>query len=213
GFVAARRWWGQPDGRRGERVLSRPGHGGKPGLKVPHSKVQTGAPSLAMIPANPNEIYAGAWRADRKPWTIISGGPATECGVYKSADGGETWKHLDNGLPKGLIGKVDVDLCAADPKRVYAILEASDGAGGVYRSDDAGASWTLVNRAAGLIARPFYYTYIDSDPKNPDTVYVNNLRFYKSTDGGNTFSSLPTPHGDNHGMWINPDHPEIFIQS
>ena len=98
--------------------------------------------ALAMNPSDPNEIYAGAWRAERKPWTIISGGPAAECGIYKTTDGGEAWKRLDKGLPQGLIGKVDVDLSAADPKRVYAILEASDGAGGVYRSDDAGSGWT-----------------------------------------------------------------------
>src|SRR6266508_3886222 len=209
-FVAA---LGQPFGANAERGVFRTRDGGKTWLKVLFINDHTGAVSLAMNSSDPNEIYAGAWRAERKPWTIISGGPAAECGVYKTTDGGETWKHLDKGLPQGLIGKVDVDLSAADPKRVYAILEASDGAGGVYRSDDAGSSWALVNKTAGLIARPFYYTYIDADPKNPDTVYVNNLRFYKSTDGGKTFDTLPTPHGDNHGMWINPDNPEIFIQS
>src|SRR5215468_548324 len=209
-FVAA---LGQPFGANAERGVFRTRDGGKTWRKVLFINDHTGAVSLAMNPSDPNEIYAGAWRAERKPWTIISGGPAVECGVYKTTDGGETWKRLDKGLPQGLIGKVDVDLSAADPKRVYAILEASDDAGGVYRSDDAGSSWALVNKTAGLIARPFYYTYIDADPKNPDTVYVNNLRFYKSTDGGKTFNTLPTPHGDNHGMWINPDNPEIFIQS
>jgi photosystem II stability/assembly factor-like uncharacterized protein len=209
-FVAA---LGQPFGANAERGVFRTRDGGKTWLKVLFINDHTGAVSLAMNPSDPNEIYAGAWRAERKPWTIISGGPAAECGIYKTTNGGETWKHLDKGLPQGLIGKVDVDLSAADPKRVYAIMEASDGAGGVYRSDDAGSSWTLINKTAGLIARPFYYTYIDADPKNPDTVYVNNLRFYKSTDGGKTFNTLPTPHGDNHGMWINPDNPEIFIQS
>jgi photosystem II stability/assembly factor-like uncharacterized protein len=204
---------GQPFGPNAERGVFRTRDGGKTWLKVLFINDHTGAVSLAMNPSDPKEIYAGAWRAERKPWTIVSGGPAAECGVYKTTDGGETWKHLDKGLPQGLIGKVDVDLSAADPKRVYAILEASDGAGGVYRSDDAGSSWALVNKTAGLIARPFYYTYIDADPKNPDTVYVNNLRFYKSIDGGKTFNTLPTPHGDNHGMWINPDNPEIFIQS
>jgi photosystem II stability/assembly factor-like uncharacterized protein len=209
-FVAA---LGQPFGPNTERGVFRTKDGGKTWRKILFINNHTGAVSLAMNPSDPSEIYAGAWRAERKPWTIISGGPANECGIYKSVDGGETWKHLDNGLPRNLIGKVDVDISAADPKRVYAILEASDGAGGIYRSDNAGASWTLVNKMAALIARPFYYTYIDADPKNPDTVYVNNLRFHKSSDGGKTFNTLPTPHGDNHGMWINPDNPEIFIQS
>ncbi len=209
-FVAA---LGQPFGSNAERGVFRTRDGGKTWKKILFINERTGAVSLAMNPTDPNEIYAGAWRAERKPWTIISGGPALECGIYKTTDGGETWKHLSAGLPKGLIGKIDIDISAADPKRVYAIMEASDGASGVYRSDDAGASWSVINKTAGLIARPFYYTYIDVDPKNPDTVYVNNLRFYKSTDGGKTFSAISTPHGDNHGMWINPDNPEIFIQS
>ena len=119
-------------------VAFRPNDGGKTWRKVLFINERTGVLSLAMNPSDPNEIYAGAWRAERKPWTIISGGPPSECGIYKSADGGETGKHLDNGLPRGLIGKIDVDISVADPKRIYAILEASDGAGGVYRSDDAG---------------------------------------------------------------------------
>ncbi len=208
---------GQPFGSNAERGVFRTKDGGKTWQKVLFINDKTGAVSLAMNPANPNEIYAGAWRGERRPWTIISGGPATECGIYKSTDGGDTWTHLSKGLPLGLIGKVDVDVSASNPQRVYAIMEAanSDGgnAGGVYRSDDAGTSWTLVNKTAGLIARPFYYTYIDADPKNPDVVYVNNLAFYKSTDGGRSFRSMQTPHGDNQGMWINPDNPEIFIQS
>ncbi|MEP7339295.1 MAG: hypothetical protein ABI977_16280 [Acidobacteriota bacterium] len=204
---------GQPFGANAERGVFRTKDGGKTWQKVLFINDRTGVVSLAVNPANPNELYAGAWQAVRKPWTISSGGPAAECGIYKSTDGGETWKHLDNGLPKGLIGKVDVDVSAADPKRVYAILEASDGQGGVYRSDDAGASWMQINKTGGLMSRPFYYTYIDVDPKNADVVYVNNLGFYKSTDGGKSFRSMPTPHGDNQGMWINPDNPEIFIQS
>mgnify|MGYP002784271315 CR=1 FL=1 len=209
-FVAA---LGQPFGANAERGVFRTKDGGKTWQKVLFINDRTGAVSLAMNPANPNELYAGAWQAVRKPWTIVSGGPAAECGIYKSTDGGETWKHLDNGLPKGLIGKVGLDISAANPQRVYALMEASDGQGGVYRSDDAGASWALINKTGGLIARPFYYTYINADPKNADVVYVNNLAFYKSTDGGKSFRPISTPHGDNQGMWINSDNPEIFIQS
>jgi photosystem II stability/assembly factor-like uncharacterized protein len=209
-FVAA---LGQPFGANAERGVFRTKDGGKTWQKVLYINDKTGVVSLAMNPANPNEIYAGAWQAMRKPWTIISGGPANECGIYKSTDGGETWQHLENGLPKGLIGKVGVDVSATNPRRVYAVMEASEGQGGVYRSDDAGASWRAINRNGSLISRPFYYTYINADPKNPDVLYVNNLGFYKSTDAGNSFRPISTPHGDNQGMWINPDQPEIFIQS
>jgi hypothetical protein len=108
---------------------------------------------------------------------------------------------------------VCVDVSAANPSRVYVILEAPGTQAGVYRSDDGGATFAEVSSQASLVARPFYYTYIDADPKDEDTVYVNDLAFWKSSDGGKTWKSMPTPHGDNHGMWINPDHPEIFIQS
>ncbi|MFN0108117.1 MAG: WD40/YVTN/BNR-like repeat-containing protein [Blastocatellia bacterium] len=209
-YVAA---LGQPFGANAERGVFKTKDGGKSWQKVLFINDRTGAVSLAMSPTNPNELYAGSWQAVRKPWTIVSGGPAAECGIYKSSDGGETWRHLENGLPKGLIGKIGLDISAADPKRVYALMEASEGQGGVYRSDDSGASWALINKTGGLIARPFYYTYINADPKNADAVYVNNLGFYKSTDGGKSFRPIGTPHGDNQGMWINPDNPEIFIQS
>ena len=196
-----------------ERGVFRTMDGGKTWKKVLFINDKTGVVSLAMNPANPKEIFAGAWRGERRPWTIISGGPASEGGIYRTQDGGETWTHLAKGLPQNLIGKVGVDISASNPKRVYAILEAPGTEAGVYRSDDGGESFAQVSSQSGLIARPFYYTYIDADPKDENVVYVNNLSFYKSVDGGKTWRSMPTPHGDNHGMWINPDNPEIFIQS
>jgi photosystem II stability/assembly factor-like uncharacterized protein len=204
---------GQPFGPNPDRGVFRTRDGGKTWQKVLFVNDHTGAVSLAMDPASPNVIYAGAWRGERKPWTIISGGPASETGVYKTTDGGDTWTHLTSGLPTGLIGKVDVDVARANPQRVYVILEASDNTGGIYRSDDAGASFTKVNGEPELIARPFYYTYIDADPKNPDVVWVNNLALWRSQDGGRTFQRMTAPHGDMHGMWINPDNPSYLIQS
>lgn len=204
---------GQPFGPNEERGVFRTKDGGQTWQRVLFINERTGAVSLAMNPANPDEIYAGAWQAQRKPWTIVSGGPATETGIYKTIDGGDNWAHLTNGLPSGLIGKVDIDLCYSRPQVVYAIMEASDGAGGVYRSDDSGASWKPVNQTSALIARPFYYTYIDVDPKNPEQVWVNNLALWKSMDGGRNFRPIATPHGDNQGMWINPDNPDLIIQS
>jgi photosystem II stability/assembly factor-like uncharacterized protein len=209
-YVAA---LGQPFGPSPDRGVFRTTDGGRTWKKVLFVNDRTGVVSLAMNPSAPDEIYAGAWRAERRPWTIVSGGPAAEGGVYKTTDGGDTWKHLENGLPRGLVGKVGVDLSPSNPSRVYVILEAPGTQAGVYRSDDAGATFQQVSSQASLVARPFYYTYVDADPKDADTVYVNNLAFWKSADGGRTWRSMPTPHGDNHGMWINPDHPEIFIQS
>jgi photosystem II stability/assembly factor-like uncharacterized protein len=148
------------------------------------------------------------------PGRSSAAGPAAKTGLYKTTDGGATWTHLTKGFAdRTLIGKVDVDLCHSAPHQLYAILEADGGAGGVYRSTDSGASWRLVNRSAALISRPFYYTYIDVDPKNPEVVWVNNLSLWRSADGGKSFAAVPTPHGDNHGMWINPDNPELMIQS
>jgi photosystem II stability/assembly factor-like uncharacterized protein len=215
-FVAA---VGNPFGRNPERGIFRTTDGGRSWQKVLFVSDSTGASDIAMNPANPNELYAGMWRGERKPWTVISG--AREGGIYKSTDGGTRWVKLTNGLPNEYTGKISVSVSPANPQRVYALMEAGDGTlgmpggvhGGVYRSDDAGATWTRTSSQAGLINRPFYYTYIDADPKVADVVYVNNEGFFKSMDGGRTFERRPTPHGDNHGMWINPNDPDIFIQS
>lgn len=204
---------GQPFGANEERGVYRTMDGGETWQRVLYIDRETGAVSLAMNPANPEELYAGVWQAVRRPWTILSGGPAGKTGLYKTTNGGATWTHLTNGLPTGLIGKIDVDLCYSSPEHVYVILEADGGAGGVYRSNDSGQSWQLVNKSAGLISRPFYYTYIDVDPRNPEIVWVNNLSLWRSADGGKSFRTVPTPHGDNHGMWINPDNPELIVQS
>ena len=209
-YVAA---LGQPFGPNEERGVFRTRNGGETWEKVLYLNDQTGFVSLALNPANPDELYAGAWQAVRHPWTILSGGPASVTGLYKTTDGGTTWTHLTAGLPTGLIGKVDIDLCQASPQHVYAILEADGGQGGVYRSGDSGATWKRVNNSQALLARPFYYTYIDVDPKDPEKVWVNNLSLSRSTDGGRTFQTVSTPHGDNHGMWINPDNPDLIVQS
>jgi len=194
-----------------ERGVYRTRDGGASWEKLLFVSDSTGAVDLEFAPDNPRQIYASMWRAERKPWTIISG--AREGGVYKSRDGGDTWTKLTNGLPAGLIGKSDLAVSAADPDRVYVLVEAPDGERGLYRSDDRGASFRLVNTEPGLTDRPFYYCNVDADPTNADIVYVNSTRFYKSVDGGATFRRLSTPHGDNHDMWINPNDPDIFIQS
>ena len=195
------------------RGVYRSRDGGQTWQRVKFVSNRTGFVNLAMNPSNPNEIYAASWRGERKPWTIISGGPAEDGGLYKTTDGGETWTRLGGGLPPGIIGKIDVDIARSKTTTVYALVEAPGAEGGLYRSDDSGATWRQTSNAPNLLARPFYYTYVDVDPKDPETVWVNNLSLLKSTDGGRTWRSVPTPHGDNHGMWINPDNPNYIVQS
>jgi photosystem II stability/assembly factor-like uncharacterized protein len=171
----------------------------------------TGAVDLEFAPDNPQEIYASMWRAERKPWTIISGGH--EGGVYKSSDGGDSWTQITDDLPSGLRGKSDLAVSAANPNRLYVLMEAPEGDGGLYRSEDRGQSFELVSTYEQLLRRPFYYCNVDADPSNADVVYVNSEGFFKSVDGGKNWERLSTPHGDNHDMWINPDYPDIIVQS
>ncbi len=204
---------GQPFGWGPDRGVYRTKDGGKTWQKVLFINDQTGVVSIAINWQNPNELYAGAWRAQRKPWTIISGGPAAEGGVYKTTDGGDHWTRVANGLPDDLIGKVWVDIAQSNPRVVYAQVEAKGEKGGLYRTTDAGATWTLVNNSQSLRARPFYFNKVFVNPKDENEVYVTELGFHHSTDGGRTFQTMATPHGDNHVMWINPDNPKVMIET
>ncbi len=203
---------GSPYGPNEERGIFKTSDGGRSWKKVLFVNNETGGRALAINYSNPNEIYAGMYKGFRKGWDIISGGPASEGGIYKSVDGGETWTHLTNGLPQKLIGKIDLDVARSNPKIVYAMVEAPGAEGGLYRSDDAGATWRLVNNGQRLRARPFYFHYVDVNPQNAEEVWVNELALHKSTDGGKTFVQVPVPHGDNHGIWFNPDNPQIAVQ-
>ncbi len=207
-FVAA---IGQAFGPNPERGVFRTTDGGGNWKKVLFVSDSTGAADLEFAPDNPREVYATMWRGERKPWTIISG--AREGGIYKSIDGGDTWVKLGGGLPSGLFGKADLAVSAADPNRVYALIEAPLGEGGVYRSDDRGATWRLMSTQASLLDRPFYYCNIDADPTNADRVFVSATGFFVSINGGAKWDSRAVPHGDNHDLWINPKNPKIWIQS
>jgi len=193
-----------------ERGVFKTTDGGKSWRKVLFVSDSTGAADIELQPGNSSVLYAAMWRGERKPWTIISG--AREGGIYKSTDAGEHWTKLSGGLPSALFGKSNIAVTAANPNRVYALIEAAPG-GGLYRSDDAGATWTVASSQASLITRPFYYTTLAADPTNADVVYAGAEGFFKSTDGGKTFRSFPTPHGDNHDMWINPRDGNTMIQS
>ena len=193
-----------------ERGVFKTTDGGKTWKKTLYVSDSTGAMDVELQPGNPSVVYAWLSRIERKPWTIISG--SREGGFYKSSDGGETWSHSATGLPGQLIGKGNLAVTAANPSRIYALIEAKPG-GGLYRSDDAGQTWTLVNSQGSLIQRPFYYTTLGADPTNADVVYAGAEGFFKSTDGGKTMSPLRTPHGDNHDIWINPRDGNTLIQS
>ncbi len=202
---------GNPFAPNSERGVYRTKDGGRTWEKVLFISDKTGAVDLEFAPDDPNTIYASMWRAERKPWTIISG--SMEGGVYRSVDGGDNWTQLTSGLPRGLRGKSDLAVSAADPNRVYVLMEAPEKEGGLYRSDDRGETWVQVTDYQPIQSRPFYYCNLDAHPKNPDILWAQANGFYRSTDGGKTWKSYPTPHGDNHDMWINPDDPDIFIQS
>ncbi len=194
-----------------QRGIFRTDDGGETWEKVLFVSDSTGFVDIEASPANPRVLYAAAWRAERKPWTMISG--AEEGGIWKSTDGGDSWTKLEKGLPDGKVGKIGLDVSPADPDRVYALIEAKDPEGGLYRSDDAGRSWQRVNRNRELRQRAWYYTYIEAHPTDENTLWAMNAGYWKSIDGGKTFEQKPTPHGDNHDLWINPKHPEIQVQA
>ncbi len=206
-YVAA---FGHAFGPHPDRGVFRSHDGGATWDKVLFRDDGTGACDLAMDARNPRVLYAALWEARRSPWSLVSGGPGS--GLFKTVDGGDTWEELtDNpGLPTGLKGRIGVAVSPARSERVWAVVEAEEG--GLFRSDDGGATWRRVNENPELRQRPWYYMHLFADPVDPDTVYVLNLRMWKSRDGGGTFAEIPTPHGDNHDLWIDPRNPRRMIE-
>ena len=196
--------------RNTERGVFKTTDGGRTWKKTLYLNDSTGAMDVELQPGNPEVVYAWMNRIERKPWSIISGSRLG--GMYRSTDGGETWTRITAGLPNEIIGKGNLAVTAANPSRVYALVEAKPG-GGLYRSDDAGLSWTQVNATPALVQRPFYYTTLGADPTNADVVYAGAEGFFKSTDGGRTMVPFRTPHGDNHDIWVSPADGNTMIQS
>jgi len=207
-YVAA---FGHPYAPNKERGVFRSRDGGATWQQVLFRDDHSGAVDLCMDPRNPNVLFAATWDASRTPWSLTSGGPGS--GLFKTTDGGDHWTELTRnaGMPSGIIGKIGVAVSGADSNRVYALVENENG--GVFVSDDAGATWKKINEDRNLRQRAFYYTRIYADPKAKDTVYALNTGFYRSTDGGKTFRTLPTPHGDNHDLWIDPTNPLRMVES
>jgi photosystem II stability/assembly factor-like uncharacterized protein len=193
-----------------ERGVYRTTDGGQTWERVLYVSERTGAIDLVMNPWNPRILYAAMWRAERKPWRMISGGD--EGGIYKSTDGGDTWERLSNGLPDYPLARIGLAISPANPNRLWALVEAAVDRG-LYRSDDAGRSWEFVNDDRNMMARPWYYMHVDAHPTDENTVFVSNEGFYRSIDAGRTMEAISTPHGDNHDLWINPGNPDIWIQS
>ncbi len=197
-------------GPNANRGVFRSTDGGKTWTKTLYKDENTGAIDVAFDPHNSQIVYASLWQARRQPWNFSSGGPGS--GLYRSTDGGVTWTQLKgNGIPSGILGRIDVSVSGADSNRIYAMIEAKDG--GLFRSDDAGNHWTRVNNDGRLTQRAWYFSKVSADPKNANTVYAVNTGLFRSTDGGKSFQLLPARHGDHHQIWLDPDNPTRMIDA
>jgi photosystem II stability/assembly factor-like uncharacterized protein len=207
-YVAA---LGHVFGPNEQRGIFRSKDGGKSWERILYRGNRAGATDLVLDPTNANILYAAFWEVSRKPWTLESGGQGS--GIFKSTDGGDSWTELTRnpGLPKGVVGNIGITVSPANPERVWAIVEAEDG--GVFRSDNGGKTWAKVNEERRLRQRAWYYTRIYADTQNAETVYVLNTGFYKSNDGGRTYSNISVPHGDNHDLWMAPNDAARMINS
>ena len=186
-----------------ERGVYKTVDGGKNWKRVLFSNNLSGAVDLIMEPDNPKILYATTWRVIRTPYSMESGGEGS--GLWKSIDGGDSWKNIsrNKGMPKDTLGILGVAVSASNPDRLYSIIESKTG--GLFRSDDAGESWLKVNSENDIRQRAWYYSKVFVDPKNENTVYVLNVDFLRSRDGGKTFQIINTPHGDHHDLWIDPE--------
>ena len=183
--------------------------GGKTWKKVLFVNDTVGASSLVMEPGNPNVLYAAMWQMQRLPWMLIDGGKGS--GIYRSLDGGDTWKKLTEGLPDGVLGRGDVAVAPSDPSRVYVLLESKKGS--FWRSDDRGDHFTMVTDSHNLSVRPWYFADIKVAPDNPDRIYFASFFLMESDDGGKSAHGIDNDvHVDHHSIWIDPTNPKRILQ-
>jgi photosystem II stability/assembly factor-like uncharacterized protein len=207
-FVAAFGRYSVPSQERG---VYKSTDGGKTWRQVLSRNDRTGAVDISIDATNPNVMYASLWEAYRKEYQMSSGGPGS--GLFKSTDGGETWTEItrNSGLPAtGLVGRIGVSVSRANASRVYALVEHEQG--GLFRSEDAGATWSLINDQRSIRQRAFYYTHVFADPGNADVVYLQNTSMFRSADGGKTLKTVDNgTHGDFHDLWIDPEQPAHLV--
>lgn len=205
---------GQPYRKSKERGIYRTKNGGASWQPVLMLSDSVGAVDIEFAPGRPDILYASMWRARRKPWTIISGG--AEDGIFKSVDGGDHWERKTKGLPKGLMGKIDFAVSADKPERVWALIQATHGEEGLYRSDDYAESWTRVempeNVHKSIMYRPFYFTNLSVNPVNADHIWTGTKDFWTSYDGGKSWIQIAATHADHHDLWIDPSDPAVMIE-
>ncbi len=206
---------GHPYGPNAERGVFRSTDGGRSWEKVLYRDENTGAVGLAFDPADPRILYASLWAARQAPWEIGASFQVPGSGLYKSTDGGGSWQPLTRGLPSAAegLGRIGIAVAPSRPGRVYLQVDADARHGGLYRSDDGGASWQRVNAEPRIWGRGGDFAEVEVDPKDPDKVYVCNTSTYRSTDGGVSFTAFKgAPGGDDyHRIWIDPDHPQVLL--
>jgi photosystem II stability/assembly factor-like uncharacterized protein len=200
-FVAA---LGHGSGKNTTRGVYRSTDGGKNWQRVLYSDDSTGAIDIAMDPGNSRIAYAALWHMQRSPWGFTAGNGS----LWKTTDGGDSWRDVSRnpGMPKNPLGRIGISVSPANPQRVYATIECppEDSTGGIFRSDDGGATWQRTSGDQRWMVRPWYYSVVTADPSDTNTVFLMNLSTWKSTDGGRTFSRIRLPHGDTHALWVDP---------